>query len=198
MKNPPQPQTARRPIIAVCGSAATSPTTHKTAKTLGRAIIDAGARLACGGMGGIMEAAAEGAHTSPNYREGDVIGMLPGHDPATANPWIDIAIPTAMGHARNALLTAMADAVIAVEGGAGTLSEIALAWSQGKAVVLLDVGEGWSHELIGRQLDSRRDEALQGTADPKQAVAWAMAGVEAARQRATLPRRWTHRESDDT
>ena len=86
-----------------------------------------------GGLGGVMEAAARGA------REGGgiVIGLLPGDDRADANPHLTVAIPTGLGQARNALVVSAADAVVAVGGSWGTLSEIALARRAGKPVVCL-------------------------------------------------------------
>jgi hypothetical protein len=100
-----------------------------------------------------MEAACRGAHASAHYQEGDTVGLLPGHEPAAANPWVDIALPTGLGHLRNALV-AHADAVVAVGGGAGTLSEMAMAWIHDRLVVAVEV-PGWSEELAGRKVDGR-------------------------------------------
>ena len=73
-----------------------------------------------------------------------MIGVLPGLIAADANPFVDVVVPTGMNYARNTILVAMADVVVAVGGGSGTLSEIALAWQHGKPIVTLDLGEGWS------------------------------------------------------
>jgi uncharacterized protein (TIGR00725 family) len=89
-----------------------------------------------GGLGGVMEAAARGAGEGG----GVVIGLLPGDDRADANPYLTVAIPTGLGQARNALVVSAADAVIAVGGSWGTLSEIALARRAGKPVVCV---RGW-------------------------------------------------------
>ena len=168
----------RRPTIAVIGGASATDRVLEVAQILGKAVVDAGARLAPGGRSGVMEASARGAHASDRYREGDVIGILPGSDAASANPFVDIAIPTNLGLARNVVLTGMADAVIAVGGGSGTLSEIALAWQQGKPVVLLDVGEGWSSELGPRALDERRSDTLLVAQSPPEAVSLAMDAIQ--------------------
>jgi uncharacterized protein (TIGR00725 family) len=162
--------TRRRPIIAVVGGNRGLPETLAAAEAVGRAIVDRGARLANGGLGGVMEASARGARSSSVYREGDTIGILPGPDARAANGYIDVAVPTALQFGRNAVLTGMADAVIAIGGGAGTLSEIALAWQQNKRVILLAVDEGWSEILGARALDGRRADTLIVASDPAEAV----------------------------
>lgn len=117
-----------------------------------------------------MEAASRGAHQAEDYTEGRVIGLLPGLDARAANPWVDVVLPTGMHHARNVLLVAMADVVIAIGGAAGTLSEIALAWAHGVPVVALDLDGGWSARLAGRRLDHRGIEAIRRATSPAQAV----------------------------
>jgi uncharacterized protein (TIGR00725 family) len=101
---------------------------------VGRELAARGAVLVCGGLGGVMEAACRGAKDAG----GRTVGILPGTDRAAANPFVDIAIPTGLGEARNALVVGAADGLIAVGGGYGTLSEIALALKAGKRVVGLD------------------------------------------------------------
>lgn len=87
--------------------------------------------LVCGGLEGVMEAACRGAKEAG----GTTIGILPGTDRGAANPFVDVAVPTGLGEARNALVVRAADALVAVGGGYGTLSEIALALKAGKPVV---------------------------------------------------------------
>jgi hypothetical protein len=87
--------------------------------------------LICGGLGGVMEAACRGVKEAG----GLTVGILPGLDPSDANPYVDVVIATGLGEARNALVVNAADAVIAVGGGYGTLSEIGLALRAGKRVV---------------------------------------------------------------
>jgi uncharacterized protein (TIGR00725 family) len=101
---------------------------------VGRALAARGAVVVCGGLGGVMEAACRGAKDGG----GVTVGILPGTDRAAANPFVDLAIPSGLGEARNALVVRAADALIAVGGGYGTLSEIALALKAGKRVVGLD------------------------------------------------------------
>jgi uncharacterized protein (TIGR00725 family) len=93
--------------------------------------------VVCGGLGGVMEAACRGARAGG----GTTIGILPGSDRGDANPFVDVAIPTGLGEARNALVVRAADALIAVGGGYGTLSEIGLALKAGKRVVGLGTWE---------------------------------------------------------
>ena len=104
---------------------------------MGRELAARGAVLVCGGLGGVMEAACRGAKDAG----GRTVGILPGTDRAAANPFVDTAIPTGLGEARNALVVRAADGLIAVGGGYGTLSEIALALKAGKPVVGLDSWE---------------------------------------------------------
>jgi uncharacterized protein (TIGR00725 family) len=123
--------------IAVCGPEPASETVAAQAESVGRGIARAGATLVCGGLGGAMEAAASGAAAEG----GLVVGLLPGTDRSAANAFVRVALPTGMGEMRNALIVRAADAVIAVGGEYGTLSEIALALKAGKPVVGLGTWE---------------------------------------------------------
>ncbi|MBI2370977.1 MAG: TIGR00725 family protein [Deltaproteobacteria bacterium] len=109
--------------MAVCGPSECGPETARIAEEVGREIARHGAILLCGGLGGIMEAAARGARAEG----GLTVGILPGSSAADANPFIDLPIVTGLSHARNLVLVRSADAVIAVEGGYGTLIEVASA-----------------------------------------------------------------------
>ena len=127
--------------------------------------------MATGGLGGVMEAVSRGAREAASHREGDVIGVLKSYDAESANPWVDIAIPTGMGIARNVVLVAMAEVVIAVGGGAGTLSEIAFAWQLGKPVVALTGVGGWAEAVAGEPIDDARDDRILAAATPAEAIA---------------------------
>lgn len=149
---------ANRPMrrcIAVVGDARLGPEDPRRAlaESIGRLLVDAGYRVVTGGMGGVMEAAHKGARSSPNWFEGAGIGILPGSDISQANPFVDIAIPTGLDHARNSIVAHSA-ALIAIGGGAGTMSEMALAWTYGRLVVGLLCG-GSSELLAGRPIDRR-------------------------------------------
>jgi len=119
--------------ISVIGAGICDTDTAAKAEEVGRLIARAGAALVCGGLGGVMEAACRGAREEG----GATIGILPGLDREDANPYIDHAICTGVGHARNLAVVASGDAVIAVGGEFGTLSEIGLARKAGRRVVLL-------------------------------------------------------------
>ena len=126
------------PWIAVCGSGERADAGQlRAAEDAGAAIAEAGAVLVCGGLGGVMEAACRGARS----KGGLTVGLLPGSDREAANGWVQLAVPTGLGEARNALVVRAADVVIAIGGGWGTLSEIALARKSGKPVVGLGTWE---------------------------------------------------------
>ncbi len=117
-------------LIAVIGTAENSAEALKTAEEVGRQIAKKGWTLISGGLGGVMEAASRGAAEAG----GVVVGILPQGDTKAANPHVHIPIATNMGHARNMVIVHSADAVIAVGGGYGTLSEIAVGLKLGKPV----------------------------------------------------------------
>ncbi len=126
----------RKLIIGVIGASQPSIEGLRMAEVVGREIALRGAILVCGGLGGVMEAAAKGAVEAG----GDVVGLLPGPDNLSANPYVTIAVPTNMGHARNVIIAHTAEALIAVEGEHGTLSEAAIACKLGKPVFVLPGG----------------------------------------------------------
>ena len=166
----------RRTTIAVVGNASVPPGDPRVAvaRELGRRIVDEGWVLITGGRGGLMEAAGQGARASERWTSGASMALLPGHDPDDCNPYVDVAIPTGLDVARNSLV-AHADAVIAVGGGAGTLSEMALAWQLLRLVVALE-GPGWAGRLAGQPLDERTrypdipDDCARAAANAEEAV----------------------------
>lgn len=107
------------------------------AEEVGRLVAERGAVVVCGGLAGVMESACRGARSVG----GTTLGILPGLDRSAANRFVAVAVPTGLGEARNALVVRAADAVIAVGGGYGALSEIALALKAGKRVVGLGTWE---------------------------------------------------------
>lgn len=124
---------ARPRRIAVIGAGICGQDMVEVAERVGEEVARTGAVLICGGLGGVMEASARGA-----ARHGGVtVGILPGRDARDANPYIGIPLATGMGEGRNVLVVRTADAVIAVGGEWGTLSEVALARKVGVPVVLL-------------------------------------------------------------
>jgi uncharacterized protein (TIGR00725 family) len=118
-------------LVAVIGDGVCDAATAAMAEEVGRRLAEAGATIICGGLGGVMEAACRGAKAAG----GQTVGILPGDRADDANPFVDIAIVTGMGEARNLLVVKSAKAVVAVGGRYGTLSEIAFALKLGKPVV---------------------------------------------------------------
>ncbi|MBX3269721.1 MAG: TIGR00725 family protein [Sandaracinaceae bacterium] len=164
----------RRRVAAVVGANSASAAVLAAAEDVGRGLVDAGFRVVTGGLGGVMTAASRGARSSRAWTDGCVIGVLPGLVAADANPFVDVVVPTGMNHARNIIVVAMSDVVIAVGGGSGTLSEIAHAWHHGRPIVAVDLGEGWSARLAGERLDHRREDLLHRAESAEAAVALAV------------------------
>lgn len=162
---------SRRVAVAVVGSARANASDLANAEILGRALVDRGCSVVTGGLGGIMEAVCRGARSSSHYVHGATVGVVPTYEPNDANEHCDIVIATGMNHARNAVVAASADVVAAVGGKAGTLSEMAFAWTLGRPVVAVSA-EGWAAELAGRPLDDRRDDVIHGPLSPVEAATY--------------------------
>ena len=137
--------------IAVVGGGVCSPDVRETAERLGRLLAEQGHILICGGLGGVMEAVCRGAREAG----GVTLGILPG-EKSDANPYVSICVATGMGHARNVIIIESCDAVIALPGEHGTLSEIALALKMNRPVISLG-----SWDISGTIKASDPDEALQ-------------------------------------
>lgn len=120
-----------RPVIGLIGSASPGREGYEAARQVGRLLARAGAVVICGGLEGVMEAVCRGSAEEG----GTSVGLLPGKDHDSANPYVTIPLPTALSHTRNAIIARSARALIAVEGGLGTVSEMALALKMGKRVV---------------------------------------------------------------
>jgi len=134
-------------IIAVIGDSSCSPEGANQAETVGELLAQEGVAIVCSGLGGVMEAVCRGAKS----KDGLTIGILPGGDSSTANHWVDIPVVTGIGEARNMVVVKSAQAVIAIGGGYGTLSEIAYALKSGIPVIGLNT---WSLARNGREDDS--------------------------------------------
>ena len=136
--------------IAVVGGGECCPEVYEMAHKLGRLLAKQGHILICGGLGGVMEAASSGAKVAG----GLTVGILP-EEKMDDNPGVSITIATGMGHARNVIIVKSADVVIALPGGHGTLSEIALALKMKKTVISL---QSW--EIPGTIKAETPEEAL--------------------------------------
>lgn len=147
-------------MIAVCGAGRCDESTARRAEEVGRLLGEAGVTLICGGLGGVMAAACRGARSAGAR----TVGILPGKDRDAANPDVEIALATGLGEARNLAVVASADAVIAIAGEYGTLSEIALARKLGRAVIGLGT---WP---LG-------ERHVRSASTPAEAVEWALSAA---------------------
>ena len=134
------------PHVAVIGAGSAGPYDLDVAEELGRELARRGAVVVCGGLGGVMEAVCRGAQQAG----GRTIGILPGDDRGQANPFVDVAVATGLGEARNLLVIRSADVVVAVGGEFGTLSEIGFALRLGRPVVGIAT---WELSRQGRPVD---------------------------------------------
>jgi uncharacterized protein (TIGR00725 family) len=133
--------------VGVAGASEPDPSLIPVAETLGRCLAEAGAIVVCGGGLGVMTAVCRGARAAG----GTTVGLLPGGDRAAGNPHLSVALPTALGEGRNVLLVRASDVLVAVGGGFGTLSEIALALRAGVPVIGLGT---WGLTLSGQPVDA--------------------------------------------
>jgi uncharacterized protein (TIGR00725 family) len=145
----PEPSETKQ--VSVIGSGAEH---TGRAEEVGRLLAERGCAVVTGGLGEVMAAAARGAKSAG----GTTIGILPGESRADANEWIDYAVVTGIGHARNLAVVASGDAVIAVGGSWGTLAEIAFARRLGRSVVVLE--PGWEVAAEGIERASTAAEAV--------------------------------------
>jgi len=152
----------RKPLIAVIGGSKATPKELETAEAVGRELARKGAILVCGGLGGVMEAACRGASTEG----GITIGILPGNNRQTRNPYVQIPIVTGIGYARNVIVVKSAQAVIAIGGSYGTLTEIGYALQNGIPVIGLAT---WAIARNGKE-----DKQIILAQSPTEAVATAI------------------------
>jgi uncharacterized protein (TIGR00725 family) len=155
------------PQIALIGKGTPDTELESLAEEVGRGLAEAGAVLVCGGLGGVMEASARGAARAG----GTVIGIVPGDDPATANPHCTHVVASGIGYARNLAVVASGAAVIAIGGEWGTLSEIGHARQFGRPVIALG---SWAVRS-GSPLEG--DQGIEPATDPERAVEAALAAV---------------------
>lgn len=118
-----------------------------------------------------MEAVCKGARESKLHHAGSTVGILPGSDKEAANAYVDIMIPTGLSHARNAVVAQTGDAVIAIGGGAGTLSELAFGWIHQKPVIACTQFGGWSEKLASERLDDRQIQPIFSAASVEEVMA---------------------------
>jgi hypothetical protein len=156
-------------IIAVIGDSSCSRQQARLAESVGELLARRGAAVICGGLGGVMEATCRGAKS----KGGLTVGILPGQDSSMANPWVDVPVVTGIGEARNVAVVKSAQAVIAIGGAYGTLSEIAYALKNGIPVIGLNT---WS---LSR--DKREDDSIIRVRSAAQAVDKAISLAESGK-----------------
>jgi uncharacterized protein (TIGR00725 family) len=145
--------------VSVIGGGRVDSEPKEMAVEVGRLLAQRGHTVVCGGLGGVMEAVCRGAKDA----EGTTIGVLPGENPADANDYVDIAVATGVGHARNALVVMNGDAVVAIDGGGGTLSEIGFSFVYDRPIAGLG-----THDVDG----------IEACATPEAAVKYVESAVE--------------------
>lgn len=150
-------------MVSVVGSgSALPPEVAALAEGLGQALAGAGYGIVCGGLKGVMEAVARGARKVAS--RAPVVGLLPGYDVGDGNQYLDVVLPTGMGHARNALVASAGEALICVGGATGALSEVALARKIGRPVLAFPA-TGGTAAVVARAL-----EQVVPVATPEEAV----------------------------
>lgn len=150
----------KKPIITIIGpnKSLCKPAHRKQAEMAGQLAIELGYRVMTGGEKGVMEAAFIGAKRATNYQSGDTIAVSPKESSEGDECMADIVIYTGLGHARNYIM-AHGQIILAIGGGTGTLSEMALAWSKCRPIMAF-AGDGWAGKLAGKRLDNRRADKV--------------------------------------
>lgn len=162
-----------RNVIAIIGTAGKlSDELRRDVECLSQQLAESGFDLVTGGMSGVMRAVARGRSKSAS--NGHLTHIEPGWgEPWKLNPFNAGIVRTELGSMRNHLVIRSADLVIAVSGGAGTLSELAIAWQEGKPIAVLAGSGGWSDRLAGQSLDHRREDSIVGCESIEELVKWA-------------------------
>jgi len=152
--------------ISIIGTSEIEPRTEKIVIELGRLLAINKFAVACGGLYGVMEAVCKGAKQEGGF----TIGIIPYEDKSRANKFIDVVIPVPFSQARNVVVVLSGDACVAVEGKAGTLSEICFAWIYGKPIIALTGVNGWSSKIAGKKIDDRRSDTIYGASSAQEVV----------------------------
>ena len=150
----------KKPILTIIGpnKSLCKPAHRKQAEMAGQLAVELGFRVMTGGEKGVMEAAFIGATRAQNYQSGDTIAISPKESPEGDVCLADIVIYTGLGHARNYIM-AHGQIILAIGGGTGTLSEMAMAWSKCRPIMAF-AGDGWAGKVAGVRLDERRKDKV--------------------------------------
>jgi hypothetical protein len=146
----------RKKQVTVIGRYDATDEQYEMGEAIGKMIAELGAVAVTGGRTGLMEAVAKGCHDAG----GISVGILPGEHFEDSNPYNTLVIPSGIGYARNSMNVLAADVVIAVGGAAGTLSEMAFAWSYRRPIIALTNSGGWAEELAGKHIDHRWEQPV--------------------------------------
>lgn len=152
-------------ISVICGSQIDKDTERKAIE-IGRLLAKNDYAIACGGLSGAMEAVCKGA----KQENGLTIGIIPNKNKYAANDYVDIAIPVPFSQGRNLVVVLSGDAVIAISGKAGTLSEICFAWIYKKPIIALSSVPGWSSKMADQKIDNRRSDKIYGAKTPEEVI----------------------------
>jgi hypothetical protein len=152
-------------VSVICGSEIDKNTEEK-AITIGRLLAKNKYAISCGGLFGGMEAVCKGA----KQENGLTIGIIPYKEKKAANDYVDIAIPVPFSQARNLIVVLSGDAVVAIGGKAGTLSEMFFAWIYQKPIVALASVPGWSSKMANEKIDDRRRDKIYGAKTPEEVI----------------------------
>lgn len=153
-------------VVSVIGASSINDQVWDKTVELGRVLAKNGYAVACGGLMGVMQAVCKGV----KEEGGLTIGIIPSKNKQVANEYVDIAIPVPFSQARNIVVVLSGDAVVAVSGKAGTLTEIALAWIYQKPIIALTGVGGWSSEMAGKQVDDRRTDKILEAKTPQDVI----------------------------
>jgi hypothetical protein len=152
-------------VSIICGSEIDNKTEQKAVK-IGRLLAKNNYAISCGGLFGGMEAVCKGA----KQENGLTIGIIPYKKKGAANQYVDIAIPVPFSQARNIVVVLSGDVVVAIDGKAGTLSEMAFAWIYEKPLIALTEVGGWSSKLAGKKIDNRRPDKVHEAKTPSEVL----------------------------
>ncbi|NHJ84043.1 MAG: TIGR00725 family protein [Asgard group archaeon] len=163
----------RKKIIGVIGGGGEATCTKEDltiAYKIGQLLIENNYRIINGGLFGVMEAVCKGARESNMYTDGNIIGVIPSLEKEQANDYCDIVIASGISYARNQIIVASADAIVAIGGGSGTLSEIAFAWQLNKPIFAVKTKQGWSAKLAGSRIDDKRSDIVIEVSTPEDLI----------------------------
>ncbi|MFO7795741.1 MAG: TIGR00725 family protein [Promethearchaeati archaeon] len=152
-------------VSVICGSEIDKDSEEKAIK-IGRLLAQNNYAVVCGGLFGAMEAVCKGV----KQEKGLTIGIIPYKEKSAANDYVDIVIPVPFSQGRNLIVVLSGDAVIAIGGKAGTLSEMCFAWIYQKPIIALSSVPGWSAKMANKKIDDRRSDQIYGAETPEEVI----------------------------